>query len=261
MANHQSKLSDLFTELEQDITALEKRKVALEAEIVTKEAKVAYLDGSIVTKTKQHEVDKQKQHTVITDLEDKIDRLIHDRTEVEKSVITANQKLAAAESNIETMQQSTDNEVKRLNDIIGAKKATLSELTQDVSMAKEALEKIRKTVEETKRTLVVLDDLVATKRTEIDQKIVEIEAETTEVERQHTEAGKKLDVRQEAIEDLDAAITTGQAELKAVTAKHKEFLDYEERAKKALLARENALLEGEQSLSQRSRRTSLLDNV
>lgn len=124
-----------------------------------------------------------------------------------------------------------------------------------------------------------VEESCAKKRAELDVLVEDVEKKTAElallngnIENSRIEQAKVVATYREAAEEaadklkkLADEVMAAETELAAVKRKHKQFMDYQVKAEKALKSREQAILEREKTLEeiigQAKRRTSILGGV
>lgn len=264
MADQLKQFSDLFTELQTEVDVLQKQKTDISKELVTKEARLAYLNGAIVQTEKTLDQAKKKQQTAIAELEQNVQDLKTERAQADKAIVEAKLELEVVTSEAQAVTENSEAEAKRLETIITDKQQQVAVLEVQISKAKESLEKIRKEITESKGVLTVLDDEIAAKQTESDAKMAELNTMVAEVVTLHRDAVAKLDEKQDELEAITEKVDQLQVKHDSLAKKITDFADYESRAKKALQAREQALIEGEANLAdarRRARSSGILDNI
>lgn len=202
----QQEFNRLFTELKVEVADLLSKRMHLPEEIATLEARKKFLNESVDDITVTLTQEKQKRQDSLKELEGGIASAGAVLSATNRSLEGLYSKLRLAESDIETMQKSTDEEVLRLDDVIVSKKAAITGFLEEIVRSKAELTTIQEEIADSKEVARVLDKEVSTRAEEVAKEIEGIELDL----RGHQEKEKKT------VESLNEAIVRNNELVKEV---------------------------------------------
>ena len=259
------KFSALFTELEDEVVALDKRRTDIIAEVSLLGAKRQVLSDKLAELEILKEDSQRKYDTLqakhAKDSADLDEQIGNKRAELTKA--TEDHRLALSE--IETSIAARDKELIELTNTIKGKKDTLVDLDNQAEAKKAELQQVKQDIVANKEALVALDKQVVDKATEVASETARLGNEVAGLEQKHKAVVSKLDAKQEELEDVTQQVIDKQADISSLETKRKDFIRFEEEAKTALKVREDSLAKREHDLEVAQltsrRRTSVLDRA
>lgn len=255
------KLSDLFTDLTSEVTALEKRRDSASSELTTKEARLKYLVTAITETEKQQLQAKVNQQSAISELESHIQTLKQELQGLDKSIGAIKADKQIAESDLQTIRGAITIAQERLETIEGERQQKLTEADDSLEAKQLAVAVVDSDLRKKQAKLQELETVIIDKRAEVTEKTQELEADIAIIERQRRDTVTKLDDKQGELEVMTQRVVTKQLEIEEFDQRVNDFAAYEKRATAALKAREAALLEKEAQLAATRRRPGILDNL
>ncbi len=260
----QQKLSQLFAELENESTALAKKKADLTGEVTTLTAKQQFLTGSIADLGKERENSSakhtqavQKRYTELKELDQVITGL---KTDIGK----LGERKKVAEAELQGVQVSHEKQIKILDEQIKIKQDH-SELNKQIEDKHNLINTLDSQISDHKQILNKLDEDLEFETSESKKALGKLSTKIDEAEKNYQLAVGKLDDKLDELEDLGQKITEAEAIIAEAVIKRKEFNAYEQKAIKALEARESALVQGEKQLQTQvvtsKRRYGVLDKI
>jgi chromosome segregation ATPase len=255
------KFNQLFEELEKSVATLTKAETDLKTNNALLESRNTFLAEQIkkLNSKKQEvldavEVSNQELAAMTAGIKIGIE-------DAENSATTRKNELNTELSTVQTALEASKRELKEVNDDLLVRRSTLKEL----STAKEQLEIAIKAVEgKLSEKRINLKDIqleVDDARVKADKLIASYGAEVDAAKGNLKILKSKVDEANDDLESIKEQVVVLEDRKKVAFEKYKQFLEYEKQVKKVLKAREDALLEGESRLAQRSRRNSVLDNM
>lgn len=266
MQNLQS-LNDLvakFQEASEYIASLEAKNETLRQDCVTLTAKKNHLLGRINEINDSVNAANETQNQAKQDSADEL-------LSIEQAKAQAQTELDKVMADRKTMQQQAiakktelERESETLSEDIAQKHTEINKLLDDkadliaaYTEMEEELEQIKQIIFDKKAEESNQQQLAQTRLDSITKLTEQAEAALSVLEVGKQTAQSELDDKLDAIKQADI-------ELKERESKHKQFLDYEERAKKVLEAKDASLTERELQLEKnigRSKRPGVLDNL
>lgn len=259
-------MAELQAALEQfksEVATLKKQKTHLTQDITVLSSKKTFLEGAIKKLEVAKNLAKKKYDAKINDLIEDLEaiELAIDERKIDLKLLL--DKIEIAKSDLQGLQNRATAETTELAKQLRLKKGEITE-------AEKAYNKILKQSDDVSEKiaaeLVKLDSIrskVKQTQEDADSEISLIGQNIIIAKDKLNKFNDKIDDKAKQYDDLTDAITEQMAKNKELLKQHDEFLEYEKRAKKALQARESALLEGERNLAdaKRRNRSSVLDNV
>jgi chromosome segregation ATPase len=258
------RFNDLFAELQQDVTRLEKQQTELTQSCATLEARESFVRAKLAEQ--QQALDTAKlNHDTNRDTAEQAIQVVREQLAVtQKEVDELTRKRTAIVGELSTLkaQQEAD---------IQAATTALTTLTADIAEQQEVKDELDTAVLRLKEEIRASTEAAKVLDAEASKQASAVSQALQELEQQELTIDAHRQVVDQQIATIDAELTSKQAEqqqalYEAAEAKkqHGIFIDFQERAKKALQAKELSLQEREDQLERaelRARRQGILDNV
>lgn len=255
-------LQAAFDELKSEVAGLEKQKTNLVQDIIGLESKKTFLKRAVVELEVSRNLAKTKYDNKINTLTEDLDAVEGSIDEHKIDLKLLLGKIEIAKSELKALQEKTASEVIELAKQLNAKKGEIIEVESMKDKALEELNGVAKQIVAERDKLDKLGDLVKQATVDSDSEIALMNQNVIATKAKLKQINKKIDAKVEQYDDLVEAVAKEQTKLEGLAKQQSDFLEYEKRVKKALKAREGALLEGETTLAIAKRRTgSVLDNV
>lgn len=256
MATNLQKFDELVTDLRDDVRGLEKRQTDLTQSNVTLEARHEFLNGEI-TKLDEQLANSKNTHA------DYLAGVEKDRIKSEKRLRDAEKAGARISADYFKKNQELTNEKGQLESeqIAITKQIQAGEKEiQEFVIQKEVLEgeisELDEIISRKKEEIAKLSDSVPEQRRIADEAIVEINKEVEQAQKKLPDIHEKIDKATIELDEIEDRVVASEITLDEHEKEYTAFKDYETRANKALQAREEALLKGEDELAVTKRRNS-----
>jgi chromosome segregation ATPase len=259
------KFSELFTELENQVVSLSKREAELQQSARTLEAREGFLNGSIT----ELQAKLQQAREQIAEAEAEKQRMLdtlqaeYDRLKVEVTALDS--KRQRMQSTLDTMQQAADQAAGEHQTVLQAKRDEIQAADAELASRQTDIAEADKLIANKQAAISHIEAAEADKQAELDSFTAECEKQATDERIKLQAIRKDIIMAQDEYADIYDKLQGKQAEYDASDKKHAEYLEYEQRANKALEAREQSLLQKEAELDQKllrvNRRGAVLDNL
>lgn len=256
--NQLEEFSKLLAGLEGHVTELSRKDTQLAIEVNSKEARRVFLTKEIKELQVQREKQLDKHATALKKVTD--DQKI------------ADQQLADTKNEILRAEQQRGQRIKALDDKLVVSKDEIVKTDKQITDNHQIIADLKLKKTDLSSEIERLNKLVTNKKAEIqqeitdtqakaDQEIIRIDQEVEETNKELVELGRQIEAKTVEHNNLTKKNEKIVLEIKTGQEQIEGFKEYEKRARKALQARETALLQGENELVTKRRRTSVLDNM
>lgn len=256
-------LQAALDEFKSEVALLEKTKTGLIQDNIGLESKKTFLTGAVRDLEIAKNLAKKKYDKTINALVEDLEAVETAIDERKIDLKLALDKIDNAKSELKIQEDKNSAKIIESARQLQLKKG---EITATESLKKKALEELVATTKQVKVEQAKLGDVAGklkTTKDEAESEITQISQRVVEAHNQLKKIKDKIDKKALQYTDLEEATALMQIKLTDMTKQHNDFLEYEKRAKKALEARESALLQGERNLAVAKRRnpSSVLDKV
>lgn len=257
--------NDLFTELEKSVAVLAKQEADLKASSILLESRNTFLNGEIAKLNSQKQTILNKVELANKELAAKTADIATAATDTETTIKQRQAELATKLSAIEVELETKQKELKAVSDDTVAKHRTLKELSTTQGQLETAIKGLEAKVNEQRSTLHAVQLEVEAARTNADETILNYEAEIEHSAKTLKTLKSDLDEAREDVEFLKEQVETYEARKAEAYKKHVEFIEYESKARKALAAAEESIIERENnlevSIARAKRQHGILDKI
>lgn len=258
-----AELQAALDEFKSEVEGLEKKRTGLCQDIIGLESKKSFLKVAVskfeVAKNLAKKKYDAKINALIEDLE-AIELAIDERKIDLKLLLD---KIEIAKSDLQELQNKATAETTELDKQLRLKKGEITEAEKAKIKLSDIISKLDKQITDKRKKVEDITSVVNQAQVDADSEIAIIGQNIVIARGELKELNDKIDDKAKQFDDVANAVTNEKTILEAITKQQSDFIEYEKRAKKALEARESALLEGERNLAdaKRRNRSSVLDNV
>lgn len=259
------KFNDLLKELQDETTALFKKRDELAAECHTLEAKKAFTNDSILELKQQLQVVKDQRAEALVEKQRMIDTLSKEYDRLKADMTILENKQLRMQSTLDTMKEAADQAVIEHDSVLREKGNRIAAAETELHIKQDQIDDTDKLIAAKQGILSDLQTITDQKQSELDSLVVE--TKTAVRNEQVILQSIRADIVrvQDEFADVYDKLQSKQQEYAEADKKHSDYLEYEQRANKALEAREQSLLEKEASLEAQSvriqRRGGILDKI
>ena len=258
------KFNELFTELENEVATLDKKKVELNTSVTTLQARETYLKGSLAELDKQSRNTQKKQAEAEQLRQEELDALDDTIAEVKGYIKELENDKSIVIAELDSMKVLRGKVIKELDEQIKLKKDQ-SELDKQIDDKHDLVNKLESQISEHKEAINKLGEDIEAKTVEHNKALQELATEANMADNDYQSAVTRLEDKSEELDGIEEKIKIARSELNEVEGKDREFREYEKKAVAALEAREAALLQSEKQLDIQiitsRRRHGVLDKV
>lgn len=245
------KFSELFTELENEVVSLDKKKADLAGTLTTLEAREVFLKGSVSEMDKQakeaqkkHAEDEQSRQEILDALDDTIVEVKGYIKELENDRVTASAELVS----IKTTHAKT---LAKLDEDIKSKNTRLLEQDQEISYKKSELATLKTDRTKLLQEQTAIESQIQAKKADLNDLNDEFETRFAQKNEDYQGVVDDLNDKREELKTTTEKLSVAQTELAKTKIKDQEFRKYETEARTALETRGKALEEEERQLQVR----------
>lgn len=261
MADHLQRFSDLFTDLEDTVVALDKKKADLTGAITTLEAKEGFLKQSVkelsdqvqkATDTQAQAV--QKRHIELKEL----DQVIQG---VKKEIKRLREVQVTTETAFQDVQKSHEREIAEHEEQLSNKRGILKDIDITITEHEAVVTGLQTDVKTLKNQIEQLNVDLGNRESEVKAEIDQFIAKKNKAHKDYQLIVNSLDDKQSELEELLGKIDAAKTTLTEIDKKQADFEISKQTAIKALESREEALIEAENRFELSRRRPGIVDKI